>query len=106
ALLRASAAPADAFARDPVWLARMVAQTQAQGYGMRDPAMTGEGRGRSPMPDDGRNSIAVPVIVAGQVVASLNLTWTRRAASVGQIVSEYLADLRGAAAEMARELAG
>jgi IclR family mhp operon transcriptional activator len=103
-ILRHSAAPADAFARDPVWVARTVAQTQAQGYGRRDPAMTGEGRG--PMPDDGRNSIAVPIIVAGQVVAAMNLTWTRRAAGAGQIVADYLGELRAAAAEMARELGG
>ena len=58
------------------------------------------------MSDDGRNSIAVPIIVAGQVVASLNLTWTRRAASTSHIVADYLGDLRAAAAETARELGG
>ena len=106
AILRASPLPEDASAKDPVWVARTVAQTQAQGYGRRDPSMAGEGYGRSPMPDDGRNSIAVPIIVAGQVVASLNLTWTRRAASTSQIVADYLGDLRAAAAETARELGG
>ena len=105
AIMQASAAPQDAYAKDPVWLARLVAQTQAQGYGRRDPAMSGEGHGRQLMPDDGRNSIAVPIIVAGQVVACMNLTWTRRAASTTQIVTDYLGDLRAAAAEMARELA-
>jgi IclR family mhp operon transcriptional activator len=100
--LKASAAPADVYSRDPVWVARLVAQTQAQGYGRRDPAASGEGR--QMMPDDGRNSIAVPIIVSGQVVAAMNLTWTRRAASTSQIVSDYLADLRAAAAEMALEL--
>ena len=82
-----------------------MAQTQAQGYGRRDPSMLGESHGRSGMSDDGRNSIAVPIIVAGQVVASMNLTWTRRAASASQIVADYLGDLRAAAADMARELA-
>ena len=104
AILRRSAAPADAFARDPVWVARTVSQTQAQGYGRRDPAGAGEGRG--PMPDDGRNSIAVPIIVAGQVVASMNLTWTRRAASASQIVADHLAELGNAAAVLAGVLAG
>ena len=104
AILQASAAPQDAYAKDPVWVARLLAQTQAQGYGRRDAAMSGEEHGRQLMPDDGRNSIAVPIIVAGQVAACLNLTWTRRAASTSQIVSDYLGDLRAAAAEMAREL--
>lgn len=105
ACLSASDRPADRFARDPVWLARMVSQTQAQGYGLRDPAMSGDSGGRAPMPDDGRNSISVPVIVAGRVVGSLNLTWTRRAATAAQVVSDHLPDLRAAAADIARELA-
>ena len=64
----------------------------------------GDPRGAGRYPDDGRNSIAVPVIVSGQVVAAMNLTWTRRAASVAQIVAEHLADLRAAAAEVAAGL--
>ena len=103
-VLEASDSAEDAYARDPVWLARMVAHTQAQGYGLRDPLISGEPVGRPVMPDDGRNSIAIPVIVSGQVVASLNLTWTRRAAGASQVVGEHLAELRDAAAEVAREL--
>jgi len=37
-------------------------------------------------------------------VAALNLTWTRRAASVTQIVADHLSDLRAAAAEIASGL--
>jgi hypothetical protein len=57
------------------------------------------------MADDGRNSIAVPIILSGQVLASLNLTWTRRATTGPQIVADHLEDLRSAAAETARRLA-
>ncbi len=99
--LEASDEPADAFARDPAWLARMVTQTQAQGYGRRDPLFAGEDRGELGFPDDGRNSIAVPIIVSGQVIAALNLTWTRRAASTAQIVGVHLDDLRQAAGVVA-----
>jgi IclR family mhp operon transcriptional activator len=105
AQLQAEAAPEAVMARDAVWVARLVSQTQAQGYGQRDPTIAGEGVGQKVMADDGRNSIAVPVIVAGQVVASLNLTWTRRAAHTAQIVAEHLEDLRAAAAETGRRLA-
>ena len=104
ALLKASGRPEDAHAHDAVWLARLVSQTQAQGYGLRDPSVSGETPGRSPMPDDGRNSIAVPIIVSGRVVAAMNLTWTRRAGTVAQVVADHLADLRAAAAEVGREL--
>ena len=106
ARLQTEASPEAVLARDPVWVARLVAQTQAQGYGQRDPTIAGEGVGQKLMADDGRNSIAVPIIVAGQVTASLNLTWTRRAANATQIVAEHLEDLRAAASETARRLAG
>ena len=103
-LLEASDDAFDAFARDPAWVARTVAQTQAQGYGRRDPLFAGEAHGSTGFPDDGRNSIAVPVIVSGQVVGALNLTWTRRAAGAAQVVSGHLAHLRDAANEIAAGL--
>ena len=103
-LLQAEPAPESVLARDAVWVARLVSQTQAQGYGLRDPSIAGEGVGQKVMADDGRNSIAVPVIVAGQVVASLNLTWTRRATNASQIIGEHLEALRAAASETALRL--
>jgi len=91
----------DGPAHDPAWLARLVAQTQAQGFGQRDPVY-----GRDPLPfDDGRNSISVPVIVAGQVIGAINLTWTRRTATAPEIVAAHLGPLREAATAVARELA-
>ncbi len=104
AILRTSPRPEDAFARDPFWLARLVAQTQAQGYGLRDPLMNGEATGAPLMADDGRNSISVPIIVSGQVSGAMNLTWTRRAALSAQIVEGCLPDLRAAAAEVVHGL--
>ena len=104
ARLQSEPSPEAVLARDAVWVARVVAQTQAQGYGQRDPTIAGEGVGQKLMADDGRNSIAVPIIISGQVVASLNLTWTRRATTTSQIVAEHLEDLRAAAAETSRRL--
>ena len=98
--LRGSRDPDAALAHDPAYVARLVTQTQARGYGLRDPALnigpTGGG-----LADDGRNSISVPVIADGRVIATLNLTWTRRAATAAQIVAAHLADLRAAAIEVA-----
>ncbi len=101
--LHASDAPEDAIARDAAWLARLVAQTQARGYGERDPSLIGGSRVAA-MIDDGRNSISVPIIASGRVVATMNLTWTRRATSVQQVVADHLGDLRAAAGEVARRL--
>ncbi len=102
--LQSGAEPGDEFARDPAWLARLVAQTQARGYGRRDPLFAGDPRGEGRFPDDGRNSISVPIIVSGQVVAAMNLTWTRRATGASQVIAEHLPDLKAAAAEIAARL--
>ena len=104
ARLKAEPTPEAALAQDAVWVARLVAQTQAQGYGLRDPSIAGDGIGQKLMADDGRNSIAVPIIVAGRVAASLNLTWTRRATNASHIIGEHLEALRTAAAETALRL--
>jgi len=100
----AEATPDAVLARDAVWVARLVSQTQAQGYGLRDPSIAGEGVGQKLMADDGRNSIAVPIIVSGHVAASLNLTWTRRATNASHIIGEHLEALRTAAAETSLRL--
>ena len=105
AQIQAEATPEAMLARDAVWIARLVSQTQAQGYGLRDPSLAGDGAGQKLMADDGRNSIAVPIIVSGHVAASLNLTWTRRATNASHIVGEHLEALRAAAAETAVRLA-
>lgn len=102
--LQSSAQPGDEFARDPAWLARLVAQTQARGYGRRDPLFAGDQRGEGRYPDDGRDSVSVPIIVSGQVTAAMNVTWTRRAAIASQVVADHLSDLRAAAAEIASRL--
>ena len=104
ARVQAEGTPEAVLARDAVWVARLVSLTQAQGYGTRDPSIAGDGVGQRLMADDGRSSIAVPIIVSGQVVASLNLTWTRRATNAAHIVGEHLEALRAAAAETALRL--
>ena len=104
ARVQAEGTPEAVLARDAVWVARLVSLTQAQGYGTRDPSIAGDGVGQRLMADDGRSSIAVPIIVSGQVVASLNLTWTRRATNASHIVGEHLEALRAAAAETALRL--
>ena len=47
----------------------------------------------------------MPIIVAGQVIAALNLTWTRRAVTAGHVIQAGLGDLREAAAEIATRMA-
>jgi IclR family mhp operon transcriptional activator len=93
-ILKSGAGPEEVFARDQVWVARMVAETQAQGYASRDPLLGG----------DGRSSISLPIALSGRVIAAMNLTWTRRAAPTADILTHHLGALRGAVAEVVRRL--
>lgn len=76
--LRRSDRPGDRGARDPAYVAHLLKQTQAQGYGLRDPDFGGDfDRGRAEV-DDGRESLALPIRLGAHVPATLNITWTRR----------------------------
>ncbi|HLY57686.1 MAG TPA: helix-turn-helix domain-containing protein [Stellaceae bacterium] len=97
-LLRALGAAGEGPAHDRAFIARLVAQTQAQGYGQREPVYGGG------TPPDGRRSIGVPVIVGGQVVAALNLTWMPRSTNLADVSSDHLEALKGAASAIARGL--
>lgn len=46
--------------------------------------------------DDGRNSIALPIVVNGQVLGCVNLTWRSTVMTVRQIAERHLDDLQAA----------
>jgi IclR family mhp operon transcriptional activator len=46
--------------------------------------------------DDGRNSIAMPIQVNGQVLGCVNLTWRMSVLTVQQVTSRHLAELQAA----------
>lgn len=76
--LRRSDRPGDRGARDPAYVAHLLAETRAQGFGLRDPDFGGDyDRGRAEV-DDGRESLAVPIRLGAHVPGTLNITWTRR----------------------------
>lgn len=85
-------------AHDPEALRRIIETTRLRGYSVREPNFGGDySRPRSEA-DDGRNSIAMPVIVGGEVVASVNITWRLTVTTTQQVVDRHLADLRTAVA--------
>ncbi|MCC0078993.1 MAG: helix-turn-helix domain-containing protein [Rhodobacter sp.] len=76
--LRRSDHPGDQGARAPDYVAHLMRETTAQGYGLRDPDFGGDfDRGRAVV-DDGRESLAVPIRLGTHVPGTLNITWTRR----------------------------
>lgn len=91
----------DRAARDTAAVARVVETTRARGYSVREAgyggAHTATGLAHAAgIADDGRNSIALPILLEGHVLGCVNLTWRRAAVTLEQIVERHLADLRTA----------
>jgi IclR family transcriptional regulator, mhp operon transcriptional activator len=97
--LRNSNKPEDRLARDPKRLDKILAETRARGYGIRDPIFVGGFYGRPPH-GDGLAAIAVPLLDRTHVHGSINILWISAAFSVEEFAARYLADLQHAALEI------
>ncbi|MGQ0546319.1 MAG: IclR family transcriptional regulator domain-containing protein [Betaproteobacteria bacterium] len=99
--LRASSAPEDRMARNRPRVEKLLAQTRAQGYGMRD--------ARYGVLDLGArrqvSAIAVPVREGDVVIGCVNCVWLIDALSERQVVERHLDALLDAAHEIARRAA-
>jgi IclR family transcriptional regulator, mhp operon transcriptional activator len=76
--LRRSDRKGNHLARSSDYVEHLLAETRAQGFGLRDPDFGGhfdEGRA---VTDDGRESLGVPIRLGHHVAGTLNITWTRR----------------------------
>jgi IclR family transcriptional regulator, mhp operon transcriptional activator len=99
--LRRSSRKGDWLAQNSDYVEEVLAQTLAQGYGLRDPDFGGDfDEGRSVI-DDGRDSIAVPIRLPGHVPGTLNITWSRKVHKR----SHAIALLAGPALRAAEEIA-
>lgn len=97
--LRKSPHPGDARAGNPNWVQGVVRRTQLRGFGLRAAGFGGHYDKPRSQHDDGRNSIAVPINVAGHgILGCVNLTWLKKVASVDEITELHLGDLRHAVA--------
>ena len=96
ARLRQKDIPAHRLAFDDAALRRIVETTRQRGYSVRAPDFGGDyDRPRSEV-DDGRESIAMPVMVDGRVLGTINLTWRRQVLSTTGLVQRHLTDLQDA----------
>lgn len=103
--LRRSDRKGDRLAQSAGYVEGALAETRAQGYGLRDPDFGGDfDEGRS-VADDGRESLAVPIRLAGHVPGTLNITWARKVHKRERAVELLFAPAQAAAAEIARRLA-
>lgn len=76
--LRSSNRKGDRMAQNADYVKTVLAETQAQGYGLRDHDFGGDFDEVRSVIDDGRDSIAVPIRLPGHVPGTLNITWSRK----------------------------
>lgn len=82
--------PKDASADSVAALDFILSQTRARGYATRDPSHPWPDRGRVEVARDGRRSIAMPVLVAGAPVASINLTWPAHRSPSEEMIAAHV----------------
>lgn len=102
--LKASDRPGDRWARDPRYIARLLKETNARGYGLRDPDFGGDyDAGRAGV-DDARDSLGVAIRLGNYVAGALNVTWSKRAMTRDVALDRLAAAAMAAAEEIERGL--
>jgi len=85
-------------------LSDILAETRARGYALREPFHPWPDRDWQAVRQDGRRSMAVPIMLQGKPVASLNVTWLVRRSDTETVVSRHLGALRRTAEAVSSEL--
>lgn len=104
ARLRHSQRPGDAPAKDDAWVKRVLSATRKRGFGVRDPMFGGDFDRPRREWDDGRDSIAVPILVDERVLGVINLTWIQKVSTRSEIVAKHANELEQAAKSIAARL--
>jgi IclR family transcriptional regulator, mhp operon transcriptional activator len=96
--LRRSTHPDDKSVAMQSWVDRVLRQTRAQGYGVREP---GYWAGPDDFGDE-VSSFAVPVMTGQKVIGCINLIWVTSAGTVEAFARMHLDVLKEAAVQLAR----
>lgn len=104
--LAASSEPGNYLARKPSTVEKVLEETRKCGYGTRATDFGGHFDQTRRESNDQRDSIAVPIWAAEEVIAVVNLTWIHKVATVSQIVKTCLPQLTQASREISMKLLG
>lgn len=77
-----------------------------RGYALREPFHPWPDRNWQSVRQDGRRSMAVPVMVGALPVASVNITWLQRRTETAIVVERHMGALRRAAEAISADLVG
>ena len=102
--LASSNDPGNYLAKRPAMVERLFEETRRLGYGQRYQDFGGHFDLSRREWNDGRDSIAVPLIVGTDVIAVINLTWFHKVKTVSQIVQAHLSELKKTADEITLRL--
>lgn len=108
--LRRSGRKGDAGARSPAYVARLLEETRAAGYALRDPDFGGDFDEGRAVRDDGRESLAVAIRLgtgAGALApGTINVTWSLRVHRRGEGARLFAEAARRTAEEIAAKMSG
>jgi len=103
--LRENGAPGNEKASDPGFVRELVRSGRRNGYGVRTPDFGGDFTRTRKEADDGRSSIAMPIVLDGEVLGCMNLTWRTKVISLTRMAERHGDDLRGAIRELEQRIA-
>lgn len=104
--LRQSRRPGDRFAHSPDYIDRLLTETRAHGFALRDPDFGGDFDAGRATVDDKRDSLAVAIRLGNHCLGAINITWTKRAFTRDKAVATFADAVRQAALDVALRLTG
>lgn len=103
--LRCSPRPGDELASNRRYVAQLLRETRALGYGVRDRGFGGAYDKSRSTYDDGLSALAVPIVKAdGALAGCINIVWIERLFKPKEMADRHLRDLQDAAARIALKI--
>ncbi|OYX61054.1 MAG: IclR family transcriptional regulator [Novosphingobium sp. 32-60-15] len=86
-------------------LRQMLSLVRQRGYATRDPTLPWPDRSKQLVLRDGRRSMAVPIMVDGSPIATINVTWPGRRGADEAVIKRHLEALKATARAIGEALA-
>lgn len=103
--LRENGAPGNEKASDAGFVRELVRSGRRNGYGVRTPDFGGHFTRTRKDADDGRSSMAMPIVLDGEVLGCMNLTWRTKVISLARMAERHGDDLRAAIGAVEQRIA-
>lgn len=102
--LRQGGRKGDVYARSPEAVERVLSETRALGFGIRDHDFGGDFNEGRAVVDDGRDSLGAAIRAGSPVPGAINITWAKRALSRSAAIDMFAERVMAAADEIAEKL--